>query len=235
MIYDELPGIMVYADFAPGSWLLHFAKAPWPVWAEAVEIRRVTAFQWGLQWFWWQKHSALLVPAAELRFWLERALVPDRLYCVAEVIRALVQAGCPNDLMEDGLFVQRLLLMPRWNGWTGAVSGQAYLNGRHQEHRLLPKGLPFFSGESTDDFIAHSHFAQLLNFLNWQSVYTIEELQVLLRQCFARPFLEPLLEKVAGTWSDNDGLQAAQWVLALHLEEKRSSGEMRTPCRWINE
>lgn len=235
MIYEELPGIMVYADFAPGSWLLHFARAPWPVWAEAAEMRRVSAFHWGMQWYWWQKHRGLLEPSADLPLWLERSLVPDRLYRATEVMRALVQAGCPNEMMEDGLFSQRLQLMARWNGWTDAVSGQAYLEGRHHEHRPVPTGLPVFSGESTDAFVAHSHFAQLLDFLDWSTVYTLEELQIQVRQCFAGAYLVPLLQKVAETWAHPRGLQAAQWVLALHLEVERSWGEPRTNCHRVIE
>ncbi len=228
MIYEELPGVMIYADFAPGSWLLHFAKAPWPVWAAAAEMRRVTAFEWGLQWFWWQKHRALREPSPELRTWLARVLAPERDYRPAEVVRALVQAGCANGLMERELFSQRLLLMPSWNRWPAAMPGHAYLEGRHHESRPLPAGLPRFKLATADQFVTHSHLAQLLNFLDWSAWYSLEQLQHQVRRVFAGPMLCPLLEKVAATWAASGELQAAQWVLALHLEIGHSSIGPRT-------
>lgn len=134
----DLPGPVTEVEKSGSQWMVSFLNVPWSSVFGDQDLSdgdQEEAFRK----LWWQQHSGLSKPSALMDSVLKK-LEPYRNYTASEILASIMAQGFKDEALATEQVVERLQLMPRWNGWNSQRNpGFYWAFGKHFCQEREPK------------------------------------------------------------------------------------------------
>lgn len=112
----KLPGPLVEAQLMGPHWVVFFHHIPWPSAFPAEVVASLGGDEAAFMQLWQERHEPLSHPSPLMESLL-KTLRPYQNYASGDVLRSFIQSGYAYDDLAKEQIVERLQLMPFWNGW----------------------------------------------------------------------------------------------------------------------